>query len=47
MGTRYAGTPVLMLIQDLHVRIVRNGTGELLRELTLNPDQDYQAQPKT
>ena len=46
LGRRYAGTRVLMLIQDLHVRIIRDGTGELLRELTLDPDRDYQPQPK-
>lgn len=47
MGRRYAGARILMLIQDLNIRIIRDGTGELLRELTLNPDRDYQPQPKT
>lgn len=46
MGRRYAGTRVLMLVQDLHVRVVRDGTGELLRELTLDTTRDYQPQPK-
>jgi hypothetical protein len=31
-----------MLIQDLHVRIINAATGELLRELTIDPDRDYQ-----
>jgi hypothetical protein len=31
-----------MLIQDLHVRVVNAATGELIRELTLNPSRDYQ-----
>jgi len=30
-----------MLIHDLHIRIVDAPTGELLRELTLNPAIDY------
>jgi len=34
-----------MLVQDLKIRIIDATTGELLRELTLNPDQDYQPQP--
>ena len=31
-----------MLIQNLHIRVINATTGELLRELTLNPDRDYQ-----
>jgi len=31
-----------MLIQDLHIRIVHALTGELLRELTLDPNKGYQ-----
>jgi hypothetical protein len=31
-----------MLVQDLHVQIDDARTGELLRELTINPDRDYQ-----
>jgi transposase InsO family protein len=34
-----ARTPVILLIQDLHVRVVAATTGELLRELTINPCQ--------
>jgi hypothetical protein len=33
-----------MLIEDLNIRIVDAATGELLRELTLNPTIDYQPQ---
>jgi hypothetical protein len=40
VGRRHAGTEVLT--QDLHIRIVSKATGELLRELTLDPDRDYQ-----
>ena len=32
----------LLLIQDLNVRVVNAVTGELLRELTIDPDRDYQ-----
>ena len=31
---------VLLLVQDLDVRIVNAITGELLRELTIDPDRD-------
>lgn len=37
-----ARTPVILLIQDLHVRVVAATTGELLRELTINPNKNYQ-----
>lgn len=46
IGRRHAGTPVLILAKDLHVRITGTG-GQLLRELTLDPTRDYQRQPKT
>ncbi len=31
-----------MLVRDLHIRIVNAATGELIRELTLDPARDYQ-----
>lgn len=31
-----------MLIQELHVRIINAATGELIRELTIDPTRDYQ-----
>ncbi len=31
-----------MLIQDLAVRVINAATGELLRELTIDPSRDYQ-----
>ena len=53
-GHEHARTPVLMLIQDLHVRIINAATGELIRELVIDPARDYQPlgrppgpQPKT
>ena len=42
VGRTHKGTHVLMLTQDLEVRIVNAITGELLRELTINPARDYQ-----
>ena len=32
----------MLAIHDLHVRVINAATGELLRELVLNPDRDYQ-----
>jgi transposase InsO family protein len=42
IGRAHARTPVIMLITDLDVRIVHATTGELLRELTIDPATDYQ-----
>ena len=37
-----------MLIRDLTITIIATTTGEILRDLTLNPDRRYQPrQPKT
>ena len=33
---------VLILTQDLNIRMINAATGELLRELTLDPTRDYQ-----
>ena len=42
-GKRKSGPRgVLKIIDDHHVRIVNAATGELLRELTIDPDRDYQ-----
>jgi transposase InsO family protein len=42
IGRTHKGTHVLLLVQDLDVRVVNAITGELLRELTINPARDYQ-----
>ncbi len=42
VGTEHARTPVLKLVDDLHIPIINAATGELLRELTLDPTRDYQ-----
>lgn len=42
IGRTHARTPVHLLITDLHIRVINAATGELLRELTLDPTKDYQ-----
>ena len=42
VGRTHARTRVLLLVQDLHVRIINAATGELLRQLTLDPSRNYQ-----
>ncbi|HET9896527.1 MAG TPA: integrase core domain-containing protein [Streptosporangiaceae bacterium] len=46
-GRTHARTRVIMLVQDLHIRIIHAATGELLRELTLDPTRDYQPTGRT
>ena len=43
IGRTHARTHVLLLIHDLHLRVVDAATGELLRELVRDPTKDYQA----
>src|SRR5947209_8525509 len=40
-SARKIGQPVLLLVANKHIRIVRED-GSLLRELTLDPTRDYQ-----
>lgn len=42
IGRAHKGTHVILLIQDLEVRIINAITGELLRELTIDTTKDYQ-----
>jgi Winged helix-turn helix len=42
IGRTHAGTHIVMLVQDLHVRVINAATGELLRQLTLDPNRNYQ-----
>jgi hypothetical protein len=46
IGRTHARTHVILLVDDLHVRVVTATTGELLRELTIDPTRDYQPQRK-
>ena len=43
VGRTHAGTCVILLVQDLQIRVVNAATGELLRELVLDPTRDYQS----
>jgi transposase InsO family protein len=42
LGRRLAATPVTLLIDDLHIRVIERHTGQLIRELTLDPTRDFQ-----
>jgi transposase InsO family protein len=42
IGRTHARTRVLVLVQDLNIRIVNAATGELLRDLILDPSKRYQ-----
>jgi len=42
IGRTHARTHVILLVQDLHVRVVNATTGELLRDLIIDPGRDYQ-----
>ena len=45
VGRRHAGTNILILAHDLDIRVLTTD-GELIRELVLDPNRDYQPQPK-
>ena len=42
VGKPHARTPVIKLVDDLDIRIINAATGELIRELTLDPTRNYQ-----
>ena len=42
VGRIHYRTRVLILAQDLNIKIINAATGELLRDFTLNPTRDYQ-----
>jgi len=42
IGRTHARTHVILLVHDLDIRIINATTGELLRELVLDPTRDYQ-----
>jgi hypothetical protein len=47
IGRPHAGTHVILLAQDLHIRVINAATGELLRELDIDPTRDYQPRHRT
>jgi len=44
IGRRWSGTKVLILARERELRIITQDDGKLIRELTLDPARDYQAQ---
>jgi transposase InsO family protein len=42
VGRTHARTPVILLVHNLHVRVVDAATGELYRDFILDPSRDYQ-----
>ena len=42
IGRTHARTHILLLVQDRHIRVIHAATGELLRELELDPTRSYQ-----
>jgi transposase InsO family protein len=41
LGRHLHGTPILMLIDDLDVRVIHATTGEIIRTLTIDPNRRY------
>lgn len=41
LGRTHAGTDILLLVHDLNVRVINAATGEILRDLTIDPRRDY------
>ena len=46
IGRTHAGRTVLVLIDDLDIRVIDTTTGEVLRHLTLDPTRNYQPRLK-
>jgi transposase InsO family protein len=46
LGRAHAGTRVLVLVVDRHIRVLHAGTGQQVRDLILDPNRDYQPQPR-
>jgi len=47
IGRAHKHTPVILIIDNLDIRVINTTTGELLRHLTLNPNRGYQPRFKT
>jgi transposase InsO family protein len=41
LGRHLHGTPIIMLINDLDIRVIHATTGEILRQLTIDPTRHY------
>lgn len=46
IGRTHARTHVILLVDDLHARVIDAATGELLRDLIVDPSRDYQPTDK-
>ncbi|WFP17824.1 hypothetical protein [Citricoccus muralis] len=44
VGRTHARTRVVLIIKDRHITIVDKTTGEVIRDLTLDPTRRYQKQ---
>jgi transposase InsO family protein len=42
VGRTYARTDVILLVSDLHVTVINAATGQILRDLIIDPRRDYQ-----
>ena len=42
IGRTLAGTPIILLVHDLDIRIIHAATGEIIRHLTLDTTRTYQ-----
>ena len=42
IGRAHARRPIVMLIDDLDIRVIDTTTGQVLRPLTLDPTRNYQ-----
>ncbi|WP_047691904.1 hypothetical protein [Kocuria sp. ZOR0020] len=47
IGRRYNNQPVILIAQNREITVIHATTGEILRELTLDPTHDYQPQKNT
>lgn len=47
IGRAHKHRPIKLLIADRNIRIIDPNTGQLIRELTLNPNRDYQPLQQT
>ena len=41
LGRTLDGTRIILLIDDLDIRVIHRSTGEIIRTLTLDPDRRY------
>ncbi len=41
LGRHLHGTPIIMLINDLDIRVINATTGEIIRQLTIDPTRRY------